>query len=169
MCRVELWVDADGLLSQTHCLNIILFLNEHPHRFILQSSKLWTGLFALWWTSLSSFVDSTSFMYGTRSKLTLPVPTYCRIGGALIGIVIYVIVIFIVKRESLFDLIIIRSIFVSLNLVRLQPTYLEALSSSDPSSEPESDSSEVWSCSESSSSYATSASMLVSGIGVRED
>ena len=109
-------------------------------------------------------------MYGTRSKLTLPVPTYCRIGGALIGIVIYVIVIFIVKRESLFDLIIIiRSIFVSLNLVRLQPTYLEALSSSDPSSEPESDSSEVWSCSESSSSYATSASMLVSGIGLRED
>jgi hypothetical protein len=108
-------------------------------------------------------------MYGTRSKLTLLVPTYCRIGWALIGIVIYVIVIFVVKRESLFDLIIIRSMFVSLNLVRLQLTYLEALSSSDPSSEPESDSSEVWSCSESSSSYATSASMLVSGIGVRED
>lgn len=84
-------------------------------------------------------------MYGTGSKLTLLPPSCCSTGPILIGIIIYVIVVFVVKGESLFDLIIIIiwSMFVSLNLTKLQLAYREALSSSDPSSEPESESSEV--------------------------
>lgn len=84
-------------------------------------------------------------MYGTGSKLTLLPPSCCSTGPIIIGIIIYVIVVFVVKGESLFDLIIIIiwSMFVSLNLTKLQLAYREALSSSDPSSEPESESSEV--------------------------
>ena len=84
-------------------------------------------------------------MYDTGSKLTLLPPSCCSTGPILIGIIIYVIVVFVVKGESLFDLIIIIiwSMFVSLNLTKLQLAYREALSSSDPSSEPESESSEV--------------------------
>ena len=129
-------------------------------------------------TSLASFVDSSSLVYGARAEMALcgpnPGGTGCVSNGITIRVAatVVVVIVVVIEWEDLFVLfIIIWSVLISLDLARVKPTYCEPLSLSQPSlelsSEPDSDSPEDWFSSEYSSSY--SASMLVSGVAVRED
>jgi hypothetical protein len=116
-------------------------------------------------------------MYGARAKMAICGPRPGDAGCVSIDITIrvaatVVVIVVVIVWEGLFVFfIIIWSVLISLDLARVKPTYCEPLSLSQPSlelsSEPDSDSPEDWSSSESSSSY--SASMLVSGVAVRED